>query len=380
MKFNSIFLIILGLLGSNSFTIAQNLAPEVTKVHAAQRANTQFVDITFEVTAPHADLLYIMLQASADSGRTFNVPVVHLSDSVGYGIVPNGQKRIVWDAGQDYPEHQGDDFQIKVVAINRPVGKMVYVPTDTFRMGNKKELIDFQPEHVVKVSAFYISATEITNIQYKRFCDATGHRYPVTEEAPNYFKNNPDYPVVDITWSDALAYCNWFSEINGYTPCYNLVTGACDTSKNGCRLPTEAEMERSARSDSFQVTYPWGNEVGLENCNYQVYNGPLVARMAPFENDRGPLPVASFAPTGFGLYDIAGNVSEWCQDWYDSDYYGVSPAKDPLGPTTGAERVLRGGDWRRAGDYLRVFHRDRKQPESTINGYYRGFRIVRRAR
>jgi len=358
--------------------LAQNSAPEVTNVHAEQRENTMLVDVTYDVADADNDLLFITMLASDDSGKTFNVPVAHLSDSVGFGIVPGPGKKIVWNAGEDYPEQYGDKFQVKVVAIDAPIGKFVKVPTDTFTMGNDEDLIQFKPAHTVEVSAFYVSTTEITNIQYQQFCDATARDYPGNPIA-NYLQNYPDYPVVNVTWFDAIAYCNWRSEIEGLEPCYDLNTNTCDTSKTGYRLPTEAEWERIARGGVFGKTYPWGTDtLQVDSCNFQMYSGPLAGKRAAFKDNRGPLPVASFNPYGFGVYDMAGNVSEWVNDWFDD--YNPEIKKDPAGPETGTERGLRGGDWDNAAIYLRVFHRDSKEPDKTVNGYYRGFRIVRRVK
>lgn len=378
MNFN-IKLLLLILLSTPAL-FAQNSAPEITNVNAVQRTNTHLVDITFDVTDADGDMLYVVIQASADSGKTFKLPVSRLSENAGFGVLPGTGKRIVWDAGTDYPEQYGDNFQVKVVAIDGPVGKMVLVPTDTFMMGNDSTLTEFKPKHPVQVTAFYMSATEITTIQYKQFCNATGRTYP-DDPAPNYFDNYPEYPVVHVAWQDAAAYCNWWSEANDLEACYNLDTGACDTSKTGYRLPTEAEWERAARDSVEEKTYPWGSDtLGADSCNYQAYNGTLVDKMAPFDNNRGPLPVGSFRATGVGLFDLAGNVSEWCSDLYDSDYYHSSPIRNPINVSSGSERCLRGGDWYQSADYIRVFHRNHKNPGSLVNAFYRGFRIVQRKR
>jgi formylglycine-generating enzyme required for sulfatase activity len=381
MNLTKLFMFLIVILLNISLLSAQNTAPVVTNVHAEQRAHSQMVDITFDVQDAEGKPLFITIQVSGDGGESYNVPAAHLSENVGYGITPGAGKRIVWDAGLDYPEQSGSNFKVKVVAIDAPVGKMITVPSDTFSMGSNISLDSFKPQHKVTVSAFYIGVTEITNIEYKLFCDATNRTYPVIEEEQTYFINRPDYPVVNVNWFDAIAYCNWRSELEGLSPCYNAATGACDTSKTGYRLPTEAEWEHAARGKVFGKQFPWGSDTfKSDSCNYQEYNGSLKSKMAIFENSHGPLPVASFNPTGFGLYDLAGNVSEWCNDWYDSEYYASSSKKNPLGSDSGSERICRGGDWYRSAEYLRVFHRDYKKPNSTTLLFYRGFRLARRAR
>ncbi|MCI0495557.1 formylglycine-generating enzyme family protein [candidate division KSB1 bacterium] len=381
MNLIRIFMLFLILIFNISLGLAQNTAPVVSNVHAEQRANSQKVDVTFDVQDAEAKPLFVTIQVSADGGATYNVPAAHLAENFGYGIMSGNGKRIVWDAGVDYHEQFGSNYKVKVVAIDAPVGKFILVPTDTFSMGSNLSLDSFKPQHKVTISAFYIGVTEITNIEYKQFCDATNRAYPNVEEENTYFIDRPDYPVVNINWFDAIAYCNWRSELEGLTPCYNLSNGACDTTKAGYRLPSEAEWEYAARGKVYGKQFPWGtDDIMPDSCNYQEYSGALNAKMAKFENNHGPLPVASFKQAGFGLYDMAGNVSEWCHDWYDAEYYADSPKKNPMGPASGSDRVCRGGDWYRSAEYLRVFHRDNKKPDSTTRLTYRGFRIIRQAR
>jgi len=380
MKSTIIFCLIFCLVSLPLKIQAQIVAPQVTNVVATQIQNSTSVRITYDLADGDTDLLFVMVEASEDSGKKFNVPVLHVTGDVGYGVAPGTGKQIIWDAFQDYPEMTVRYFQTKVVAADVPVGKMVLVPRDTFQMGTNQSLEEFGPAHTVIISSFYLSATEITNIQYKQFCDATNRSYP-GDPVAGYFLNYPEYPAVNLTWEDAQAYCNWLSTLNGLEPCYNPATGAIDTSKTGYRLPTEAEWELAARGDVAGKTYPWGSDdITQTSCNYLAYSGDLSPEMPNFENNRGPLPVASFIETGRGFYDLAGNVAEWCLDRYDAEYYNSSPPVNPMGPTTGSTRNLRGGDWSRSLEYLRVFHRDKKDPASLVNGFYRGFRILQRAR
>lgn len=373
--FNLLFLFILSVQAN-----AQNMAPEVTNVLAEQIENSTSVRITYDLTDSDTDSLFIIVEASEDSGKTFNVPVAHVTGDVGYGVVAGPGKEIIWEAYEDYPEETIDFFQMKVIAMDVPIGKMIPVRRDSFMMGSDTSLEEFAPAHQVIISSFVMGATEITNVQYKQFCDAMNRAYP-EDPVSGYFLNFPDYPVVNITWNDAQAYCNWLSELEGLEPCYDFSTETFDTSKTGYRLPTEAEWEFAARGDSVDKSYPWGtDELSLTACNYLAYEGDLETEMAAFDNDRGPLPVASFDSTGAGFYDLAGNVTEWCLDWYDPEYYLSSPQQDPLGGSASSLRIIRGGDWLRSPEYLRVFHRDKKDPESLVNGYYRGFRILRRVR
>ena len=196
-----------------------------------------------------------------------------------------------------------------------PPEGMVLIPEGWFLMGSPEGEgdSDEHPQHKVWVDAFWIDRCEVTNAQYEKFMKATGHR------APRYWDNDsfnkPDYPVVGVSWDDAVAYCNWA----------------------GKRLPTEVEWEKAARGGLVGKDYPWGDNISHDNANYDGTGG----------RDRwdNTSPVGSFPPNGYGLYDMAGNVYEWCADWYDEDYYRSSPERNPKGPNTGDRRLLRGGSW-----------------------------------
>ena len=377
MKFNHIIIIGLFMITSIvSSPRAQNQPPVVSNVHAEQRTGTKFVDISYTLADEDSDTFFVAIQVSRDGGGEFDVPVKSLSGDVGYGVT-KGEKAVVWNAGTDFPEEFGDNFQVKVIASDAPIGKMLPIAGGTFTMGSDNSLVQFKPAHSVTLSPYYMSATEITNIQYKLFCDATNRDYPV-DPVSNYFTDYPDYPVVNVTWYDAVEYCNWLSIQSGLTPCYNTSNWSCNFANNGFRLPTEAQWERAARGGLSGMDYPWGNDLRSDSVNYQGYDGALDTLMANFDTGRGPMPVASFDSTGFGIYDIAGNVSEWCNDWYNSEYYYMSPAVDPPGPDSGSDKVKRGGDWHNSHEYLRCFHRDSKNPGSTIRTYEIGFRIVRK--
>ncbi|MEO0108860.1 MAG: SUMF1/EgtB/PvdO family nonheme iron enzyme, partial [candidate division WOR-3 bacterium] len=181
---------------------------------------------------------------------------------------------------------------------------MILIPAGEFLMGSAQGEgdKDEHPLHKVYVSEFYIDKYEVTNRQYKRFCDATGRNYPPDPELlssmPNYFNNYPNYPVVNITWEDARAYCDWA----------------------GKRLPTEAEWEKAARGSDGRK-YPWGNKApDGSQCNFADRNLPDVP-WCDKDADDGygfTAPVGHY-PQGaspYGVLDMAGNVWEWCNDWY----------------------------------------------------------------
>ena len=154
-----------------------------------------------------------------------------------------------------------------------------------------------------------------------------------------------------VTSDDAAAYCAWLS----------------DTLSRTVRLPTEAEWEKAARGGVANQRYPWGNEIDPTSCVY--LSDPEAKR------ERGTRPTGTYAPNGYGLYDMAGNVWEWVSDWYDPDYYSLSDLKDPRGPQSGALRIVRGGSWvNHDVEMLRCAYRHKVPPDTYA--YSIGFRIV----
>ena len=231
--------------------------------------------------------------------------------------------------------------------------EMVLIPAGEFQMGDafgENENRDELPVHTVYMDAFYMDIYEVTNAQYGKFMDATGHRAPTYWDDPDL--NGPDQPVVGVNWHDTVAYAEWA----------------------GKRLPKEAEWEKAARGGLEGKNYPWGNEIASAGDTFLANYGP-----GDYGADGyGPTaPVGSFPPNGYGLYDMAGNVWEWCADWYDGSYYSRSPYSNPQGPDSGTARVLRGGCWGNPYYGLRVAFRIGDGPTRTNwDGY--GFRCVAR--
>jgi formylglycine-generating enzyme required for sulfatase activity len=181
----------------------------------------------------------------------------------------------------------------------------------------------------------------VTNAQFEQFVKATG--YNAGDGWRKYYtKGKEKHPVVNVSWNDAEAYCKWA----------------------GKRLPTEAEWEKAARGNDGRI-WPWGNAWDKSKCN-SYYGGP-----------RTTTPVGSY-PAGaspYGVMDMAGNVLEWCADWYDKNYYTSAPDRNPQGPSSGIQRVLRGGSWVSGNPYdLRAADRGRNNPEARFDYY--GFRGV----
>ena len=185
---------------------------------------------------------------------------------------------------------------------------------------------------------------------------------------PAHFKGERN-PVEQVRWSDAAEFCNARSRNDGLDPCYDEVTFECNFNANGYRLPTEAEWEYASRAGS-QADYPFGGDP-RKLRTYAHYSENAGNRT---------LPVGTLKPNAWGLFDMLGNVAEWCQDRYAEGYYQASPAQDPRGPAEGANRVLRGGAWNSRADACRVTYRSFDNPGITDACFAKdvyGFRCVR---
>jgi formylglycine-generating enzyme required for sulfatase activity len=242
----------------------------------------------------------------------------------------------------------------------------VYVPAGEFTMGSDAGGSDEKPVHTVYLDSYWVMRTEVTNAQYGRFVDVGGYateRFWTTEGWRWRVENNltlpsrwtdsdfngAAYPVVGVSWYEAVAYANWLAERTGLS----------------LRLPTEAEWEKAARGTDGRI-YPWGNEWSpvLANTWESGYGYERTAPVGSYANGASP----------YGALDMVGNVWEWANDWYDSEYYAGSSARNPPGPTSGQYRVLRGGSWYLSSTLVRAADRVRDEPDLRVG--YVGFRLV----
>jgi sulfatase modifying factor 1 len=247
-----------------------------------------------------------------------------------------------------HSEHKATNGGKTVAATAAKEKDMVVIPRGEFTMGSKEHADE--PAHNVVTDAYAIDKYEVSNDKYKQFMTATGHPAPAYWDDPRL--NKPNHPVVGVNWNDATAFCKW----------------------EGKRLPTEAEWERAAKGPKGDAHYPWeGHDINPNKANYG-------------QNYTGTKPIDSFPEgvNGFGLYNMAGNVFEWVQDWYDPKYYRESPALNPQGPDKGYNfanqgqvRVLRGGSWLAPETSLHASHRFWNQPENNSYGVGLGFRCAK---
>jgi len=218
------------------------------------------------------------------------------------------------------------------------------IPEGWFWMGSKAGQDNERPIHRVWVDAFQLAAYQITNREYEHFLRAPASQSPPLWNDPNF--NHPGQPVVAVSWFDAMKYCEWLTAATG----------------RRYRLPTEAEWERAARGNQEGKLFPWGDATPESLPDYAM------------RWKSGPEPVGRYAPNAFGLYDISENVHEWCNDWYQPDYYAISPDRNPRGPETGKRRSSRGGSWRHHIKVTRCAARSSIPPESHYADY--GFRMA----
>jgi formylglycine-generating enzyme required for sulfatase activity len=238
---------------------------------------------------------------------------------------------------------------------------MRLVPAGEFSMGSENGDSDERPVHQVYLDAFYMDMYEVTNAAY-RACVSAGVCTPPhdTSSATRsiYYGNSQydNYPVIYVDWEQANTYCEW----------------------RGGSLPTEAQWEKAARGTDGR-TYPWGNAFDGTKVNFCDKNCPFGELDKTVDDgyaDTSPVGSYESGKSPYGIYDLAGNVWEWVADWYDPNYYASSPSSNPLGPSSGQDRVLRGGSWDVNRYGVRSAYRNYYTPD-VINFFSVGFRCAR---
>ena len=271
-------------------------------------------------------------------------------------FLPGCDRKAATEETKATPAPENEPASANPAAAKAP--EMVKIPAGKFVMGDKDE-VD-APPHEVAVSAFLMDARLVTQEVFQK----------VMGTNPSRWKGGTN-PVEQLRWSDAAKFCNKRSEAEGLQPCYDMQTLKCNFDATGYRLPTEAEWEYACRAGT---TTPY-------------FFGDTPAKLgeyAWFQKNAGgrPHPVGQKQPNPWGLYDITGNVWEWCNDYYKVDYYQESPKENPRGPSEGEKMVLRGGAFKFSPENCRSGVRYNESPGSAdvCFGYdIYGFRCVRKS-
>jgi formylglycine-generating enzyme required for sulfatase activity len=388
---------------------AQAAPPVVSNVRATQIAGTKNVEILYDVSDADGDLLTIAIQVSGDAGQTYTIPATALSGNIGAGVTSGVNRRIVWNAGADWNGQFVSNAKVRVTANNGtsppPPPGMVYVPAGTFQMGDNfnEAGSDALPVHNVDVSGFFMDQFEVKREVWDAvttWSAANGYSIGLNAAAAG-----SGYPIHTVPWFSAVLWCNARSEKEGLAPVYysddaqtqvcrsgnpTLTNARVKWNASGYRLPTEAEWEKAARGGALGLRYPWGDTVNGSHANFSGSGDPYESQtesISPVGYYNGmQVPAGVNMANGYGLYDMAGNVTEWCWDWYSSTYYGAGPMIDPMGPATGTGRVMRGGSYHSPSTGMRTSVRASFDPsqstywlDASFNRHYQsGFRCVRR--
>jgi len=348
----------------------------VTNVRAHQEDKK--IVITYDLSGGAAGQSFIVtLLVSEDGGYTWEGTLTAVTGDAGSGVKASSSKQLTWNVlsepGRD--KLQGDRIAFKIRAeFTTPVSgsepEMVFVQGGTFQMGSNEGENDEKPVHSVTVGSFYMGKYEVTVAQFRQFINETGYQTDADKDGGSYIwtgsewekhnlvnwncdaeghiylQNEYNHPVIHVSWNDATEYCRWLSR---------------KTSKS-YRLPTDAEWEYAARGGNQSRGYMYSGSNTLGDVAWFFDN-----------SDSKTHPVGKKQSNELGIYDMSGNVWEWCSDWYGSDYYSSSPSNNPKGPVEGSYRVLRGGSWYTDPQYCRTANRSYGTPDYRNSNL--GFRL-----
>ncbi len=365
--------------------------PVVTNVRVAQRPGTTLVDITYDLSTTNIEEVDLLVSVSTNGGSSYDLPATHFTGLRMLSTGTSANNVIVWNMGADWTNQFSTNVWFRIIATDHLIpADMALIPPGSFSMGDALDGdTGALPVHTVYVSAFYMDRYDVT----KALWDSV-YQWAITN---GYSFDNAgsgkaaNHPVQTVSWYDAVKWCNARSEKEGRVPAYytdaglsaRYRTGQVEPYANwssGYRLPTEAEWEKAARGGLSGKRFPWGDTITHSQANYYSYSdyaydiSPTRGYHPSYNDGVTPYtsPVGSFAANGYGLYDMAGNVFQWCWDWYGS-YANVSQS-DPRGASSASDRVIRGGGWADYGWDCRSAVRCIFWPDSRYYGV--GFRTV----
>jgi len=290
-------------------TIAFSQDVEVKNVFAAQNFND--IIVAYDLLSDNESQKYtVTLYCSTNGGKVFGDPIINAKGDVGFNVSPGEGKKIIWDVLDEFNQFVYDDvvFKVRAWANTSDFMDLVLIEGGSFTMGNASGQEDEKPAHEVQLSNFYISKYEITVKQYEEFCEKKGRNMP---ESNSEWRDN--HPMTYVSWEDAKEYCNWLSELTG----------------DKYRLPTEAEWEYVAEGGIYNKST---SKIETEDIDEYAWHKRNTGGFSHSE-------VGLLKANVLGVYDIIGNVWEWCEDWYHKDYYSFSPKLNPKGPQSGRYKV-----------------------------------------
>lgn len=340
-------------------------AQKIENVTATQQGKN--IVVSYDLTGSSSSEFDVSVYCSTDGGSTFGNPLYSVTGDVGNSIKTGYNKQITWNVLADREKLSGNRIlfevraKLKNTAVNDLGFEMVFVKGGLFTMGCDSYYGDCdddeKPAHLVILSDFYIGKYEVTQKQWRTVMGA-----PTSLGDPSYFKNCDNCPVEQVTWNDVQEFIKKLNQKTG---------------KN-YRLPTEAEWEYAARGGSADspTTYAGSDNINEVAWSYKNSGDSLLNNVWYYstieKNHCRTHPVGQKRPNALGIYDMSGNVCEWCNDWYDdycSKYSNIQI--DPKGPLSGHSHVIRGGSWELHPQYCRVLCRSFIHISSDV-----GFRIA----
>jgi formylglycine-generating enzyme required for sulfatase activity len=325
------------------FVINTAFAQTISKITASQSRKNILVN--YNLTGKEGITAYeIKLFVSLDGGNTWQGPLTAVSGAVGKGQTAANSKSITWEVLTEpgFSQLKGDNIQFKIKAFYNKVGnggdiEMVWVEGGTFMMGSNEGDEAEKPLHEVNLKGFYISKYEVTQEQWQKLMDNN----------PSNFSGCPKCPVEQVSWNDVQDFIVKLNSKSG----------------KGYRLPTEAEWEYAAKGGNKKSFYKYAGSGNIDEVAWYVSNAVSKTHA-----------IGTKKANALGIFDMTGNVREWCSDWYDKNYYQYSTKSNPEGALTGNYRVLRGGSFDDDASNCFPAYRFTGRPYGRLNYY--GFRLA----